>query len=563
MSLSIIIPTLNEEKYIKDCLSSLLIGLKNLKEYEIIVVDGKSTDKTKDIVNTLSKDNKNIKIFDNPKKTAPSALNIGIKNSKFNYIIRCDAHAYYPKDYINKNLDLIKRSDEKTMNVGGYVITRSKLLRPIPCTIASILSSPFGVGNSRFRTLFKNKPDGEEIFETDTVPFGCFKREIFNMIGYFNEEEPGNEDLEMNKRIINAGYKIKISSNIYSIYHPRSNLKDFLKQTMNNGIITTKNKDFSFRSLRHYVPLIFTLFTFLGLTNFFFIKDLFFTKIFLFILTSYIIFILIGSIQIFFKEKKIYYILLAPLFFFSLHFTYGIGSIIGLFYLDTVKKNYIFFLEKTFPLINPFKRKELSLFHNSIKFCSLIFSYILFRLRISANLLDLFGLILFIYSVFIILIQIFSESTNFLYFVIAYLFIGFVLFFDFVDGQLARAEEIKYKFGNEIDNYNPDLIRIFLCIFPSLLSQNIILVIFSSFAAINFIVLYDKTFKEMEIENLNFLKVYKFFFGIRFLFIFLYPISVLIKYFNLKSELVYYTAISLIYFLVSIIYYYLCTQIKK
>ena len=68
MSLSIIIPTLNEEKYIKDCLTSLLVGLKNLKEYEIIVVDGQSTDKTKEIVNFLSKDNKNIKIFDNPKK---------------------------------------------------------------------------------------------------------------------------------------------------------------------------------------------------------------------------------------------------------------------------------------------------------------------------------------------------------------------------------------------------------------------------------------------------------------------------------------------------------------
>ncbi len=563
MSLSIIIPTLNEEKYIKDCLTSLLIGLKNFKEYEIIVVDGQSTDKTKEIVNVLSKDNKNIKIFDNPKKTAPSALNIGIKNSKFNYIIRCDAHAYYPKDYIKNNLDLIKRSDEKTMNVGGYVITRSKLLRPIPCTIASILSSPFGVGNSRFRTSFKNKHDGEEILETDTVPFGCFKREVFNMIGYFNEEEPGNEDLEMNKRIINAGYKIKISSNIYSIYHPRSNLKDFLKQTMNNGIITTKNKDFSFRSLRHYVPLIFSLFIFFGITNLILLKDQTLNHICLFIFYLYIAFILIGSLKIFIKEKKVYYVLLGPPIFFSLHFIYGIGSIIGLFYLDNIKKNYIFFLEKTFPLINPFKRKELSLFHNSIKFCSLIFSYILFRLRISANLLDLFGLILFIYSVFIILIQIFSESTNFLYFVTAYLFIGFVLFFDFVDGQLARASDEKYKFGNEIDNFNPDLVRIFLCIFPSLLSQNIILIIFSSFAALNFIILFDKTYEDLEKNFSSFIKIYKFLFGIRFLFICVYPISFLVEFFLFKYNLVFYVTISVIYFSISIIYYYLCTQIKK
>tara|TARA_B100002019_G_scaffold241335_1_gene217288 strand:+ start:709 stop:2400 length:1692 start_codon:yes stop_codon:yes gene_type:complete len=563
MSLSIIIPTLNEEKYIKDCLTSLLIGLKKVKDYEIIVVDGHSTDKTKKIVNLISQDNQNIKLIDNPNKTAPSALNIGIKNSKFDYILRCDAHAYYPKDYIIKNLNLIKNSDEKTMNVGGYVITKSKSPKPIPSTIASILSSPFGVGNSRFRTLFDSKTSEEKVIETDTVPFGCFKKKIFSEIGNFNEDEPGNEDLEMNQRIINAGYKIIISKNIYSIYHPRSNIKDFLKQTINNGIITTKNKNFSFRSLRHYVPLIFTFFIFFGLSNFFLIKDQFFKQTSFIILTFYIAFILIGSIQIFLNEKKIYYILLAPILFFMLHFIYGIGSVIGIFYINNTKKRYISFLEKTFPLINPFKRKELGFFHNSIKLFSLLFSYVFFRLRISANTLDLIGLFLLICSIFIISSHIFLGSFNFYFLLIAYIIIGIVLFFDFVDGQLARAEETKYKFGNEIDNYNPDLIRIFLCIFPSFLSQNIILIIFSSFAAINFLVLYDKTFKDIEIENLNFLKIYKFFFGIRFLYIFLYPISVSIKHFHLKNELFYYATISLIYFLVSIIYYFLCAQIKK
>ena len=266
--------------------------IKNFKEYEIIVVDGQSTDKTKEIVNVLSKNNKNIKIFDNP-KTAPSALNIGIKNSKFNYIIRCDAHAYYPKDYIKNNLDLIKRSDEKTMNVGGYVITRSKLLRPISCTRHLSCQAHLVLVIQDLEHHSKNKHDGEEIIETDTVPLDVLKEVFLMFTAGFNEEEPGNEDLEMNKRIINAGYKIKISSNIYSIYHPRSNLKDFLKQTMNNGIITTKNKDFSFRSLRHYVPLIFSLFIFFGITNLILLKDQTLNHICLFIFCLYIAFILI------------------------------------------------------------------------------------------------------------------------------------------------------------------------------------------------------------------------------------------------------------------------------
>ena len=79
MSISVIIPTLNEKDYISDCLKSLLIGLKNFQEYEIIIVDGESDDNTVKIVKEFCKDNNKIKLINNPKKTAPSALNIGLK----------------------------------------------------------------------------------------------------------------------------------------------------------------------------------------------------------------------------------------------------------------------------------------------------------------------------------------------------------------------------------------------------------------------------------------------------------------------------------------------------
>ena len=79
-------------------------------------------------------------------------LNLGLKFSKYEIIIRCDAHAYYPPEYIKNNVNLLNSSDEKTMNVGGYVITKSKKNTVISQSIAATLSSSFGVGNSRFRT---------------------------------------------------------------------------------------------------------------------------------------------------------------------------------------------------------------------------------------------------------------------------------------------------------------------------------------------------------------------------------------------------------------------------
>tara|TARA_B100000925_G_scaffold290894_1_gene277256 strand:+ start:220 stop:1218 length:999 start_codon:yes stop_codon:yes gene_type:complete len=327
MSVSIIIPTLNEENYIADCLESLLASLTDCKEYEIIIVDGESNDNTINIVNQFRKNNQRIKIINNPKKIAPSALNLGVEASKYDIIIRCDAHAYYPSEYIQNNIDLLISSDEKTMNVGGYIYSKSKDKNLISSSIAKVLSSSFGVGNSNFRTgATKNK----KIIEADTVPFGCFKKSIFKLIGNFNEDEPANEDIEFNHRIRKHGYKILLSNSITSYYYVRSNLIDFIKQTLRNGLITTINKNFSFRSIRHYTPLFFFLFLIFGLISILIFNN----KIILFLyylgISMYLIFILVGTVFILIKHKELKFLFIGPFLFFVLHFFYGLGSFIGL-----------------------------------------------------------------------------------------------------------------------------------------------------------------------------------------------------------------------------------------
>jgi glycosyltransferase involved in cell wall biosynthesis len=561
MSVSVIIPTLNEKDYISDCLKSLLIGLKDFKEYEIIIVDGESNDDTVKIVNEFCNDNKKIRLINNPKKTAPAALNLGLKFSKYEIIIRCDAHAYYPPEYIKNNVDLINSSDEKTMNVGGYVITKSKKNTIISQSIAAILSSTFGVGNSRFRTGSNKKKNF--FYETDTVPFGCFKKKIFDIIGNFNEDEPGNEDLELNYRIRKLGYKIIISNSIYSYYHPRSDLKSFLKQAINNGLITTRNKNFDFRSWRHYIPFTFFLFLIAGFTNILTFDYKFISFLFNIGICLYLLFILTGTINSLIRNKKYYFLLTGPLIFILLHFFYGLGSFFGLFILNDNKliKNYDEFLKLAFPLKNPYKRKELGIFHNTLKFTSLIFSYICFKLRISANLIDLIGLIMLIFSLILVNSEFLLPSKRYDLVILGYFIIGLVLFIDFVDGQLARINKKKYIFGNNIDNFNPDLIRVFIIIYPGILSENLYVFLFGILAAYTFIGLYGQTYQTFAFNFPNFIKVFKFFFGLRFLYILLFPLTTFLDFFHFSYRILILSSITGIYFMLALGYYYLCSKI--
>ena len=328
MSISILIPTLNEEEYISNCIESLVVCLKDFNNYEMIIIDGESVDNTIKIISNYSKKKPKIKIMNNPKKSAPAALNLGLKEAKFEIIMRCDAHAIYPNDYIKNNFNLLIKSDEKTMNVGGYVNTISKKNSLISNSISYVLSSSFGVGNSKFRTDYSRH---KKIIEADTVPFGCFKKKIFELIGNFNENEPANEDIEFNYRIRKNGYKILLSNSIYSYYYSRTNLRDFIKQAFRNGIITTNKKNFNFRSLRHYIPLLFFLFLFFGQVNKMTYEYKLISNLFELGVGIYLIFILTGAIFIVLKKKFFYFLFSGPLLFFTLHFFYGFGSFIGIF----------------------------------------------------------------------------------------------------------------------------------------------------------------------------------------------------------------------------------------
>ena len=182
---SILIPVLNEEGFIKNCIDSIISRTEDISNMEIIIIDGGSHDGTIDIVEELIKEYSFIKLLHNKKKITPVALNIGIKEAVGKYIIRLDAHAIYEEGYIQNSIAALERKPNIVTNVGGPIYTKSSNASVFASSISLCLSSTFGVGNSKFRTEIPDEP----VF-VETVPFGCFRIEIFDEIGLFYENEP-------------------------------------------------------------------------------------------------------------------------------------------------------------------------------------------------------------------------------------------------------------------------------------------------------------------------------------------------------------------------------------
>lgn len=253
--ISVICPIYNEEKYIAKCIDSIIGQDYPKEDMEVLFVDGMSMDKTRSIVQEYSKKYSFIHLLENPMRIAPCAMNVGIKASKGEVIIRLDAHASYCSDYFSV---LSKRLLELNAdNVG--VVCKTDVLNKNPKTLAirEVLSNKFGVGNSAFRTGVT------EVKEVDTVPFGCWKREAFDKYGLYDERLIRNQDFELNRRIIQGGGKIYLLPDTYCTYYARETYKKLWMQNYNNGLWGIRTVLFTGRAdslaLRHYIPMIFVL----------------------------------------------------------------------------------------------------------------------------------------------------------------------------------------------------------------------------------------------------------------------------------------------------------------
>ena len=249
--ISVIIPIFKEEKYIDACVQSMLRQDYPKDKMEWFFVDGMSPDRTVEILEGYRKTYPDlIHVLENPHKYVPQAMNIGIRQARGEFIIRLDAHAEYADDYFSKCIEVLRETGAD--NVGGAMETKART--PVGKTIAKMLSSKFGVGDSQFRI------NGNDSY-VDTVPFGAFRRDVFQRVGLYDERLIRNQDSEMNYRIIKNGGKIYLSRKIRLAYYCRDTVAGICKMARQNGqwnIITSKLCPGSMR-LRHFIPFFFVL----------------------------------------------------------------------------------------------------------------------------------------------------------------------------------------------------------------------------------------------------------------------------------------------------------------
>ena len=225
---SVIVPCRNERRHIRRCLESIAKSDYPPACMEILVVDGLSDDGTADEVDAFARIEPRVRLFTNPRRIVASALNLGIRSAKGEIIVRMDAHNEYPPEYLPTLVDWLLRADAD--NVGAACVTLPHDESATARAIAVALAHPFGVGNAHFR-LGVSEPRA-----VDTVPFGCFRRELFDRIGGFDEELVRNQDDEFNYRILRSGGTILLVPGVVSYYYGRASFAQLFRMYFQYGL---------------------------------------------------------------------------------------------------------------------------------------------------------------------------------------------------------------------------------------------------------------------------------------------------------------------------------------
>lgn len=222
---------------------------------EVFVVDGGSTDNTVQVVEDLiNEHNWNIRIIDNPEKVQSWAINYGIAAASGEFIARADAHSEYQPDYLEKLAGYMAVHPE-VWNVGGLWDVRASRDTDIARAIATAYSHQFSTGRALYR-IGVSEPT-----YVDTVPFGFFRREVFEKIGNYDIDLLRNEDQEFNHRIIAAGGKILLVPDVETVYYARPDIISMARMFFQYGWFKplSQVKQKKVYAYRQFAPMVFLL----------------------------------------------------------------------------------------------------------------------------------------------------------------------------------------------------------------------------------------------------------------------------------------------------------------
>lgn len=308
-AVSVILPILNEERDLRDCISAIL-QQKYDGKLEVILALGPSTDNTNQIANSLAQADSRIKLVNNPTGKTAAALNLAITAASSEIICRIDGHAEISDTYIKTAVEIMMQTG--AVNVGGLMNASAD--RGFQSVVATAMRSRIGVGSSKFHT-------GGEAGPADTVYLGTFKKSAILQAGGFDEKYIRAQDWELNHRLRLNGGVIWFDPRLVVTYRPRDTFRKLAKQYFEYGrwrrAVSREHKGtVNYRYLAPPIALVINFFSI--------ILGLFFSSIFFLPVLIYLLTIIFSSL---FIGKSIYEKLTLPMVLITMHVSWGFGFI--------------------------------------------------------------------------------------------------------------------------------------------------------------------------------------------------------------------------------------------
>jgi succinoglycan biosynthesis protein ExoA len=321
---SVILPIRNEAHYIARSLGAVLTQDYPADRMEVMVVDGMSTDGTREIVESMRAGSPRVQLIDNTRRIAPTALNAAIARARGEILVRVDGHCEIERDYVRRCVEHLR--NDAVDGVGGPLQTIGESF--IARGIAVAVSSTFGVGDSAFRTV------SNKTMLVDTIAFPAYTRDIVERVGFFDEELVRNQDDDYNYRLRKIGAKVLLAADVRVRYYSRSSIRSLWRQYFQYGYwkVRVMQKHPRQMRLRQFVPPSFVAALLLSLAAapLSFIFGARFAWPFVLAAGSYAFANLAASASIMLKRRDWPLFWLLPTAFAILHVSYGLGFLVGL-----------------------------------------------------------------------------------------------------------------------------------------------------------------------------------------------------------------------------------------
>jgi glycosyltransferase involved in cell wall biosynthesis len=228
-SVSVVIPCYNEERFIGKVLDNLA-GQYESGMYEIIVVDGRSGDRTRELVQEYIARPESVRVLllDNPSRAIPAALNLGIEAARGEIIVRMDAHSIPSDNYVRRSVELLRETGAAVIGMPWRISPGADNLTARAISLA--VAHPFGIGDAKYRL---GGLEGTQA--VDTVPFGVFRKSLWRALGGFNERLLANEDYDFHYRARRGGGRILLDTKGHSLYFARATMRELAAQYARYG----------------------------------------------------------------------------------------------------------------------------------------------------------------------------------------------------------------------------------------------------------------------------------------------------------------------------------------